>query len=175
MELNTLFERAVEIRQVIPTASIKQRLANAAQELSLAGSNQARVELLNESVMALTKVLYDAEPDGALANIDARTHRLLIPAPWGRAGWKRWGLRAWEAEVMRQILIVRGQMERVKPLFDYNEESRTWHLNLGSYPRLDMAMMHWKSNQITLREWRLHADASRQKAHERMNRHRGVE
>lgn len=175
MELSTLVDRAVEIRQIVPTAGIKQRLANAAQELSLAGENQTRVELLNEAVMALTKVLYDADPDGGLANIDNRTHRLLIPAPWGRAGWKRWGLRAWEAEILRQILIVRGQMERVKPLYDYNGESRTWHLNLSSYPRLDQAMMHWKSNQITLREWRLYADAYRQRAHERMNRLRGVE
>lgn len=172
MELNTLIERTVEIRQALPSPNVKQRLAQAAQELSLAGSNQMRVELLNESILALTKILYECDPDGRPANVDHVTHRLLIPAPWGRAGWKRWGLRYWESEILRKILIVRGQMERVKPLFDYNDESRTWHLNLATYPRLDLALMHWKANQITLREWRLHADAYRQAARNRMEKHR---
>ena len=173
MELDTLFERAVEIRQVIPTASIKQRLANAAQELSLAGSNQMRVELLNEAVMALTKICYDTDPDGVPCNIDRLTYRILVPKPWGKAGWKKWGMRDWEATILRRILILRSEMRRVQPLFDYASESKQWYLNYAHYSRFDMALMYWKSNPITLKDWRLFADAYRQQAHERTLRNRG--
>jgi hypothetical protein len=172
MELDTLIDRAIQIRDSLPLPNVKQRMAQAAQELSLAGTNQARVELLNESVLALTKVLYDADPDGLLANVDRATYRILIPVPWGRAGWKRWGLRYWESEILRKILIVRCQMQRVQPLYDYNDESRTWHINLSTYGRLDAALTHWKGNAITLREWRTFADVYRRQAHERMQQNR---
>ena len=75
--------------------------------------------------------------------------------------------------MLRQILIVRTQMQRVAPLFDYNAESRTWHINLTDYPRLDLALLYWKKNPITLSEWRTHADAYRQRAHERTLRNAG--
>lgn len=173
MELKELFERSVEIRQAIPTPSVKQRLAQAAQELSLAGSNQARVELLNESVMAITKILYDTDPDGHLPNIDSYTHRIIIAKPWGKGGHTKWGLRDWEATVLRRILILRSEMRRVQPVFDYAPDSKQWYLNYASYTRLDMALMYWKSNPIALKDYRLFADAQRQQARERMDRLRG--
>lgn len=173
MELDVLIGRTQEIRESLPLPNVKQRMAAAAQELSMAGNNQARVELLQESVLALTTVLYECDPDGTPANIDTRTHRILLPVPWGKAGWKRWGLRDWEAGILRQILIVRGQMRRVAPLFDYNAESRTWHIDLHAYPRLDLALMYWKSHPILLKDWRLFADAYRAKAHERTLRRQG--
>lgn len=172
MELNTLVDRAVEIRNAIVSPNLKQRLADAAQELSMAGNNQARVELLNEASLALTRVLYETEADGAWANIDRRTHRLLIPAPWGRSGWRKWGLRQWEATILRNILQVRCQMRRTEPLFDYSEEGRSWHLNLRVYGRLDQALMYWKANPVTLKDWRMFADIYRQQAHERALRGR---
>lgn len=173
MELTQLIDRAVEIREALPLPTMKQRLAQAAQELSKAGDNQSRVELLNESILALTTELYATDPDGAPCNIDRATYRLLIPAPWGRAGWRKWGLRYWEAEQLRRILMVRGQMGRVQPLFDYNTDTRQWYLNVSDYPRLDLALLYWKKNPISLSEWRTHADIYRRQAHERMARHRG--
>jgi hypothetical protein len=169
MELTTLFERGVEIRQAAgnPNQVIKQRIAAAAAELSNAGNNQARVDLLQEAALSVTKLCYECDPDGTPCNIDARTYRLLVPAPWGKAGWRKWGLRDWEAGIMRQILIVRGQMQRVPPLFDYNAESRTWHVNMQDYGRLDLGLVYWKQNPIQLKDWRLYADVYRQKAHER--------
>jgi hypothetical protein len=151
---------------------VKQRLAQAAAELSHAGENQMRVELLNEATLALVRVLYEVDPDGVPANLDRRTFRLLVPAPWGRAGWRKWGLRYWESEIFKRILQVRCQVRRGAPLFDYNEAARTWHLNWADYPRLDLALMYWKQQPITLKEWRLHADVYRMRAYERMNRHR---
>ena len=175
MNVDTLIERTQEVRQLAsnPHQTIKQRMAEAAAEMSRAGNNQARVELLQEACLAMTKLCYEADPDGQPANIDSRTYRLLVPAPWGKAGWKRWGLRDWEAAILRQILIVRCQMQRVHPVFDYNDESRTWHVNLAQYGRLDQALMYWKGNPITLRDWRFYADIYRQKAHERTIRNRG--
>lgn len=173
MELDTLIERTQQLREALPVPNVKQRMAAAAQELSLAGSNQARVELLNEAVLALAKVLYEVDPDGWLANLDPKTHRILIPVPWGRAGWKKWGMRYWESEILRQILIVRGQMQRVAPVYDYNDAARTWHLNHVHYPRFEQALMYWKANPISLKEWRIHADAYRQRAQARMERYRG--
>lgn len=175
MNLDTLIDRTQEVRQAAsnPNQVIKQRMAEVAADISRAGNNQARVELLQEACLAMTKLCYECDPDGQPANIDSRTYRLLIPAPWGKAGWRRWGLRDWEAGILRQILIVRCQMQRVAPVFDYNEESRTWHANLQHYQRLDQALMYWKSNPVSLKEWRRHADIYRQKAHERTIRNRG--
>jgi hypothetical protein len=174
MELDTLIERTQAIRDALPVPSVKQRLASAAAELSLATSNQARVELLNEAVMSATNLCYQVDADGVFCNIDRRTHRLLFPAPWGKAGWRKWGeMREWEATILRQILIVRCQMQRVIPLFDFNGEGRAWHINLQDYPRLDLALLYWKKTPITLAEWRLHADAYRQRAHERTLRNAG--
>lgn len=172
-----IIERTQTIRELAsnPDKAIKQRMAQAAQELSLAGSNQQRVELLNEAVLALTKLCYEVDPDGQPANLDSRTCRLLVPAPWGKAGWRRWGLRDWEATMLRQILIVRCQMRRVEPLFDYNDQARTWHVNLQQYTRLDQALMYWKQNAVTLKEWRRFADVYRAQAHARTIRNSGVE
>lgn len=175
MELDTLIDRAHGIRQAVVAPNVKQRLAAAAADLSLAGANQMRVELLNEACLALTRVLYEVDPDGAAANVDWRTHRILIPVPWGKAGWRHWGLRYWEASMLRQILIVRSQMRRAAPLLDYNETARTWHLNAIDFSRIDLALMYWKSNPITLREWRKFADIYRQRAHDRMKRNLDID
>ncbi len=172
MNIDTLIERTQTIRSTTVDRTIKQRMAEAASNLSLAGSNQMRIESITEAVLALTNACYEADPDGGPANLDNRTHRLLIAAPWGRAGWKKWNLRYWEAEMLRQIMIVRCQMRRVDPLFDYNSEARTWHVDLAIYPRLDQALLYWKSNPITLKEFRRHADVYRERAHARTIRNR---
>lgn len=173
MELDTLIERTQQVRDALPLPNIKQRMAAAAAELSNAGDNQARVEVLNEAVLHATQVVYLSDPDGVLRNVDRKTYRIMVKMPWGRAGWDFWGLRYWEAEMLRSILRVRCQMQRVPPLFDWNEYSMKWHLNVADYARLDLALFYWKRNPITLNEWRNHADAYRQRAQQRMEKHRG--
>jgi hypothetical protein len=173
MELTTLIERTQQIREALPLPGVKQRLAAAAAELSLAGYNQSRVEILNEAVMHFTTTLYAADQAGRLENVDHRTHRLLIPAPWGSAGWSRWKMRRWESTILRKTLIVRCQMQRVKPLFDFG--GGQWFLNLTDYGRLDLALMYWKANPITLKDWHLHADLMREQARNRMDKLRGRE
>lgn len=172
MELKQLFERTTEIRAATPSTSVRQRLAEVATDISKAGDNQARVELLNEALLAVTKLCYEVDADNYPANIDSRTHRLLIPAPWGKSGWRKWQLREWEATILRKILIMRGEMRRVAPVFDYNNEMNQWYLNASAYPRLDSAFAYWKANPITLRDFRLFADIYRQEAQARMARRR---
>lgn len=171
MELTTLIERTQTIREALPVPNVKQRLAAAAQELSLAGYNQSRVEILQESVLHFTATLYAVDQSGRLENVDHRTHRILIPAPWGSSGWNRWNMRRWEATILRKTLIVRCQMNRIKPLFDFG--GGQWFLNLADYGRLDLALMYWKTNPITLKDWHLHADLMRQQARDRMDKVRG--
>lgn len=172
MEVTQLIERTQRVRDALPLPNVKQRLAQTAQELSRAGDEQARVELLNEALLSLVSVLYLADADQRPANYDPRTWRLLIPAPWGRAGWKHWGLRAWEGEVLRGMLMVRAMARRPRPLFDYNEEARTWHLNLSDCPTIDTAFAHLRAHPITLGEWLRQATIYRQQAHDRMHERR---
>ncbi len=172
MELDKLITRTQELRQALPTPSVKQRLAETAQALSRAGDNQARVELLNEAIMALISILYETDAAQYPANIDGKTWRLLVPAPWGRAGWRVWGLRYWEGEILRKAMLIRAEQRRPAPLFDYNEGGRTWHLNLGTYPQIDAAFSYVRSYPITLTEWHRHADIYRSQAHRRMSKYR---
>lgn len=173
MELTTLIERTQQIRDALPLPSVKQRLAHAAEELSLAGYNQSRVELLNESVLHFTATLYAVDQSGRFENVDHRTHRILIAKPWGKGGWKRWQMKDWEATILRKTLIVRREMRRVQPLFDFG--GGQWFLNVGAYSRLDQALLYWKTNPITLKDWHLHADLLRQQARDRMDKLRGRE
>ncbi len=174
MNLDTLFTRTTEIRQASPSATIKQRMADAAGDLSRAGDNQARVELLNEACLAMTALLYAADPDGRFANVDNRTYRIRVPAPWGSAGWRKWGIRNWESTILRKILIARAQMRRVAPVFDYSETGSQWYLNTHAYPRLELALGYWKANPIRLSDWRLFADAYRAEGQQRMARLRAT-
>jgi hypothetical protein len=173
MQLDSLIERTQTVRDALPMPHIKQRLAAAAQALSRAGDEQARVELLNEALLSLVSVLYVTDADQRPANIDAQTWRLLIPAPWGRAGWKRWGLRYWEGEVLRRIMLVRAQQRRPATLFDFNEVARTWHLSLADYPTVNTAFAYLRAQPVTLAEWHRHADIYRRQANERMYASRG--
>ena len=155
MSLLQVVDRKNEIRlTAAPTAVIKQRIATAAQELSRVGDMAARVEIANEALCKFTAVLYERDGDGVPANIDAVTYRLLVPAPWGSAGWRAWGLRKWEAGVLRSILIARVKDTKRPCLYDYNHESRTWHLNAYDYGNLEAAQHYLNRGAITLAEWR---------------------
>jgi hypothetical protein len=164
MELNfdvkDVLERKPDVRLSRPREYVRQRIAESAAALNLAGQMAARVELVSEALSRLTELLYQCDSDGVPANIDAVTYRLLIPAPWGSRGWRLWGLRSWEAETLRRILRERqnswtaGQRP---PLYTYDDGARTWHLNAQDYPTLQAA--HWwlTKSPITIKEWRQYA------------------
>jgi hypothetical protein len=155
MELLTIIDRKNEVRQLpAPAQYVKQRIAQAAQELSKAGDMALHVELANESLCNFVVMLYQWDQDGVWPNIDNVTHRLRVPAPWGSLGWKKWGLRKWEALILRRILMGRVGKARHTPLFDYNSDTRTWHLNLTNYATLDRANAYLKHCSVSLAEWR---------------------
>lgn len=159
MELNEIVDRKHEVRMLPPAPQfVKQRIAKAAEELNRAGDMAAHVEIANEALCKLAVILYQCDSDGVYANIDNRTHRLLIPAPWGSLGWKHWEVRKWEAEILRAILMARVVKPRHIALFDYSAETRTWHLNIVSYPALDKAQAYLQHCAVTLTEWRMYAD-----------------
>ncbi len=170
MELKQMVERVTDIRNARPSANTRQRVQEAAQELSRAGDAQTHVELANEALAALAVLLYETDADGRPANIDQRTWRLLVPAPWGREGWRKWGLRSWEAQVLRQVLRVRNEQRKHTGLFDYSDGSRTWHLNRTDFPTLVEALAYLKAHPVTLSEWRQHADILNTATRERMAR-----
>lgn len=172
MEIKQMVERVADIRHARPSSHIRERVQEAAKQLSRAGDMQMRVELANEALIAFTSLLYQADSDRQPVNIDPVTWRLLIPAPWGSAGWRVWGLRSWEARVLRQILRVRSEARKHTHLFDYNVELKSWHLNANDYPTLTEAMTYLKHSPITLEEWRKHADILTNQARHRMTKYR---
>lgn len=147
-------DRKAEIRRSTPAAHVRQRLAEAAQRLSLAGTLQSRVEMANEGLCHLVELLYQVDIDGAWANVDPITFRVLLPLPWGSAGWRRWGLRYHEALVMRAIMLDRMRRPRPAPLFEYNDQGRTWHLAADQHPDQAAAMRYLERHPLLLAEWR---------------------
>ena len=155
--MDAQLERIQQIRHAeTPGTYIKKRIAENAQTLSKAGELAARVEAINEALTAFTSLLYQADTDGSFANVDAVTYRILVPCPFGSSGWRVWGLRAWEAGELRRFLAKRATMTDKRPaLFDYNSESRTWHLNVSDYGSFDAAAHYLKREALTIKALRI--------------------
>jgi hypothetical protein len=154
--------RKFDVRLAHPKTAVRQRIASEADSLNRAGRDAARVELVNEALSRCTELLYVVD-GGALVNVDRVTFRLLIPAPWGSAGWKYYGLRKQgEGRALRCILWRRqatfkaGQVR--PPLFTYDPDARAWYLNYGDYGTLEAAGWYLKRAAITLSEWRQYAE-----------------
>jgi hypothetical protein len=157
MSVVSILERKIDVRLSRPREYVRQRMAEAGDKLNRAGKEAARVELVNEALCRLVELVYQRDADGTLANVDSVTYRLLLPAPWGSKGWRWWGLRAWEGQVLRNLLRARQAAFRQgqrPPLFTYDRETRTWLINLEDYPSLEAAGFWLKGSAITLAEWR---------------------
>jgi hypothetical protein len=126
--------------------------------LSKAGQAAASVERCNTVLASYVAILYESDLDGYWPNIDNRTGRLLLPAPFGSAGYKLWGLTHREALVLRSILRGRVEKPRHVALFDFNDLANTWHLDVLSYPSIDKAKSYLAHCAVTLAEWRDHGE-----------------
>lgn len=157
MDLTNIIDRKSTIRTLPePPTHVKQRIAQAADELNRAGTMAAQVEVINEAICKFTHILYQRDTDGHYPNFDKVTQRIIIPAPWGSSGWRRWGLRHWEAGTLRKILLGRQARFTVKqrpPLFGYSDR-RYWYLNIIDYPNYESAQNWLMRGAITLQEWR---------------------
>jgi len=156
MMISELIDRKVLLRRANPAAHVKQRIAQAAEDLNRAGLLQSQCEVANEAVCKFCTMLYQRDSDGVWANIDNRTGRLLVPSPWGNAGWKHWGLRQWEAIVLRSVLMARFKETKQKPLFDYSDVTRSWYLNANDFPTSESAHAYLHRRPVSLSEWRQH-------------------
>lgn len=173
-DFTQLLERAQVVTTIAAPAAIKQRIAATADELNLAGHSQAQLDIAITAIAHLIAKLYTTEADGGLANVDSMTGRILMrPLPWGESGAARWGLRRWEGQCLRRLMLDRvGQRRRLPCLFDYNTESRQWHLNTHDYPTGVDALEWLKRDGPRLSEWRTIINDYRSAAHARMIRRR---
>lgn len=176
MDVTQIADRKNEIRAATPTAYAKQRMAEQATALSLAGDLAAHCEIANEALCKLTVVLYEPASDGLAANVDYKTGRLLIPAPWGSSGWRKWGLRDWQATILRMILLTRQDhfvpRKTLPPLYTYNRNTRQWFLEIGDYQDLNAAKRWLERGQIRPTEWREAQSHYRQRRINLQSRHR---
>lgn len=164
MSLQNGLDRIQEVRFTeSPSAYIKARIAQAAKELSLAGDMALHVAIANEALCKVTALLYETAGDNWLCNVDSVTSRILVVVPWGSKGFASWGLRKWESDVLRSILIARsGQREPRPALFDYSPELRTWFLATDSYGNLALAQRFLAKEPVTVDLWRAHYDGWKQ-------------
>ena len=121
------------------------------EALTRRGLASAKCELANAALGAFVDVLFDQDPDGALPNMDS-DGRLLIPAPWGRAGGAMWKLRATEQRALNVAMRRRSEGEQ-SPLFVYDLAARCWLLG-RDYNRRSSAQAYLRLSPITLAEWR---------------------
>ncbi len=145
--------RKGEIAQAAPARHTSLR--HAAETLSRRNVDAALVELFGEAVQRLTLLAYEQDPNG-YCNIDPATGKLLIPAPWGRAGHKRWGITPSESVVLREMIQQRqlGWKGRAPGLWRYDQSQRTWRLNLYDFDTLADAQRYWERWPLTVAEYR---------------------
>ena len=145
--------RKGEIAQASPARHTAVR--QAAEALSRRNADAAIVELLNEAMQRLTLLAYERDADG-YCNIDGVTGKLLIPAPWGRAGYKRWGLRPTESVILREMVqqrqLARGS--QAPGLWLYDRTRRCWRVNLYDFETLADGQMYWQRWPLSVAEYR---------------------
>ena len=100
----------------------------------------------------------ETDPDGRLANVDHVSGAVLVPLPWGEAGYKMWGLRITEGRALRFIMRRRAERDR-PPLFSYDADARRWVWS-RSFGR-NTAASYLRAAPITLAEYRQAWDAGR--------------
>lgn len=132
-------------------------LRTVAERLTKRGVMQAKTELANNALLAFIEVLFDCDSDGIFANID-QDNRILIPAPFGRAGGRLWGLRNTEQRAFSRLMRKRSETES-NPLLRYDGEFRQWFVGAGYNRR--SALAYLRHMPITLAEWRAAWTATR--------------
>ncbi|MCC6458796.1 MAG: hypothetical protein IT328_27880 [Caldilineaceae bacterium] len=149
----TTVERKSSIAQASPQRYTT--IQRAAESLSRRNADAAVVELFMEAMQRLCLLAYEVDVDG-FCNIDPVTHRLLLPAPWGRAGHKRWGIMPSESVVLREMIQQRqiGHDGRAPGLWLYDRTRRCWRLNLFDFDTVHDGQRYWQRWPLTVAEYR---------------------
>ena len=143
-------ERRSDVMQSAPQRHSTIRAA--ATNLSRRNADSAIVELLNEGLARLTLLCYERDATNTLCNVDPATGRVIVPLPWGRAGYAKWGLTPSEANAFRSIMFTRQR--RGVPLFFYDRSRRCWFLNLADYEDGSAVIAQLREWQISIGEYR---------------------
>ncbi len=149
-EITRVTQRKAAIAQAAPERHTAVR--RAAEALSRRTIDQATVELLNEALARLCVLCYERDEDGRLCNIDPATGRVLVPLPWGKMGYAKWGLTATEGDAMRRIMLAR-QRDGL-PLFHFDRSRRAWFVNLDDYGDGGQVLGQMREWEITVGEYR---------------------
>ena len=152
-----MVERKGEIAQASPARHT--HIQRAAEALSRRVVDAATVEVLNEALARLTVLCYERGDDGQLCNVDPATGKVLVPLPWGKAGFAKWGLSDSEADAMRAIMFTRQRQGL--PLFHFDRSRRAWFLNLAEYPVGAAVVAQLKEWEISGAEYRQARDKGR--------------
>jgi hypothetical protein len=155
MSIVTDLARTAPILASAPQPHTERRnvIRQATDTLSRRGIAAAKAELANTALEALLGLVYQADTDNALCNLDAGG-RILVPTPMGRLGCRHWQLRPSEARVLGRILTARAGW-----VLTYDSECRAWCVNLRKFPTLGRAMAALASEPVTAQEWRDTAQA----------------
>lgn len=131
-------------------------LREAAKHLSRKGLAVTKAELFNNALAALADLCMEWETADRRANVDI-DGRLLVPVPWGDAGYKVWGLRVTEARILRRIMLQRAA--QAGALWYYDGDGRCWLWNLEH--RKATAISYLTNHPVTVGEYLSAYDAER--------------
>lgn len=132
---------------------VDQRVGELADNISRGAVIKSRIVLVNQAIAGLIDLLYEVDESGHPVNIDPITGRILVPVPWGEAGWRKWKLRRSEGRHLRKVLDRRMRTEERVAMFVYDGESNAWHL-ARRYGHKEAAFAYLQNNPITVAEWR---------------------
>jgi len=147
-------ERGAEILTGNVSPRTRARMKARADEISRVGDLAAQVVPIESALMKAINILYEADTDGQPANFDLHTGQIWIALPWTKTGWKLYGLRDRESDLLRWILLRRLTNGSIESLFDYNQSARRWVLRSDIYPSKERALAWLKSDPVTVSEWR---------------------
>lgn len=162
--MTDIFSRTVGIGHAKVDAYLRQREQVSADELNKLTVELRYVAACQDAVLRLTELCY-VRAGARLVNVDNRTWRIGVDVPWSRTGHPDYGLRDWEARILRAIMLDRAG-GKVPALFDYGNQR--WHINLAGYPSMADAVEYWRRHSLTIDEWLQYADAIRAAARTRM-------
>lgn len=151
-EITRIVARKGEVMAAQPKRHTPIRAA--AEQLTRRNVAQAKAELCSEALWAAVALAYETDNSGVLCNTDPVSGRLLLPAPWGRQGYLKWGLRYTESVLLRAILRGLQQTAAEPPVLVYDPLSRGWYLNIFDYPTHRQALAWLEHHPITASAWR---------------------
>jgi hypothetical protein len=147
--------RTVQRKEGIAQAAPQRHttVRRAAEALSRRNVDQSIVELLNEALNRLTMLCYERDGEGEFCNVDPATRRVLIPLPWGRMGYARWGLTPSEGNVMRRVML--NRQRQGLPLYAYDRSRRAWYFNLHDFADAAGVLSRLGEWEISVAEYKI--------------------